>query len=158
MIKRPPSSSPHCPHRCFLCAFYSLSCFGFLALLSLNLATIIVIIMLTKMNSLFQVVWWRDQWADEDDNVYADDDVDHDEQMIWYIYNGEVSVCQQKSLFLYSKDLGVSHVYRHLSLFKSVWKPKKRPNPLKKSFLFLYSKAAKVIISVFKGFGCFSCF
>ena len=28
----------------------------------------------------------------------------------------------------------VSHVYRHLSLFKSVWKPKKRPNPLKKSF------------------------
>ena len=38
----------------------------------------------------------------------------------------------QKSLFLYSKDLIVSHVYRHLSLFKSVWKPKKRPNPLKK--------------------------
>ena len=32
------------------------------------------------------------------------------------VYNGEVSVCvSQKSLFLYSKDLAVSHVYRHLS-------------------------------------------
>ena len=36
------------------------------------------------------------------------------------IYNGEVSVCQQKSLFLYSKDLGVSHVSRHIPYSKNL--------------------------------------
>ena len=82
-----------------------------------------------------------------------------------------------KNHFL-SRDLVVSHVYRHLSLFRSVWKPKKRPNPLKRS---LFSKDLVVShvcrhLSLFKrvwkpkkwpnplkksffskGFGCFSC-
>ena len=65
-----------------------------------------------------------------------DDDDDGDDDDLYIIGAVCLSVCQQKSLFLYSKDLIVSHVYRHLSLFKSVWKPKKRPNPLKKIILF----------------------
>ena len=67
----------------------------------------------------------------EHDDERDDDDDDDDLYIIGAVC---LSVCQQKSLFLYSKDLGASHVYRHLSLLKSVWKPKKRPNPLKNNF------------------------
>ena len=74
--------------------------------------------------------------------VHCNDDDDDGDDI--YIMVKCLSVCQQKSLFLYSKDLVISPVYRHLSLFKSVWKPKKRQHPLKKSFYF-------------KGFGFFSC-
>ena len=37
----------------------------------------------------------------------------HDDDDLYIIGAVCLSVCQQKSLFLYSKDLGVSHVYRH---------------------------------------------
>ena len=41
--------------------------------------------------------------------------------MMIYIYNGEVYVCvSQKSLFLYSKDLAVPHVSRHIPCWKNL--------------------------------------
>ena len=86
----------------------------------------------------------KSNYSDQDDDDAKDYDDDDDDDGYYYDLYIIGAVCNENAYFPYSRDLVVSHVYRHLSLFKSVWKPKKRPNPLKKSFFF-------------KGFGFFSC-
>ena len=74
-----------------------------------------------------------------DIQLYDDDDDDDDDDDLYIIGAVCLSVCvSQKSLFLYSKDLIVSHVYRRI--------------PYSRDFCVIVTK---VIISVFKGSGRF---